>query len=421
MIPLMQALFYIVSLSGLLYFLIARRKFDFYSLAYFSAIIYFIPGFFGTTTYHVSSAWSESDIHPETYCIMLVVMASICFSALISTYTCKFSQPSWMPPARNCTTWIALVIGFVGLTGLLAFSDGDLFQAEKTLIMDSLGRWHILFYTAATLGLALAYALKQKIMFMVFLLLLLFNVYLGFRSPFAIGGISVLLLWLSSRGPTRLLSNSWRLIIILVPFALFMFGYKVVAFAIRAGMWDIAMQTLSNPDTYFFMITRSEPFLTQHTLNEIVSSRFTTSMVHVYHSFYQLLFLAPDMGAKAVTFNSLYQPVLFPEVDYGLAANIWGQMWSAGGWALLVTFIIFYNLILALGNWVLSAHSVILRAGLAPAFCYWAFYLHRNELNYAINLEKRQILLFFVILMIVSLLWAATRHVTSLHRNDAEI
>jgi hypothetical protein len=141
----------------------------------------------------------------------------------------------------------------------------------------------------------------------------------------------------------------------------------------------------------------------------VVTNRFETTADHVISSLYQFILFAPELGAESITFNSLFQPALFPNVEYGLAANIWAQMWSAGGWPLLIVFVLIFNVILALGNSTLRARSAVLKAGLAPVFCCWAFYIHRNELGYALNLEKRLLLLLFFVIVVLAIVKVATR------------
>src|SRR5690606_41059085 len=68
------------------------------------------------------------------------------------------------------------------------------------------------------------------------------------------------------------------------------------------------------------------------TLNEVVLRGFRTEFDHVSAVVYQLLFFSDKLGLTASSFNDYFQGALFPGVDYGMASNIWAQMWSAGGW-----------------------------------------------------------------------------------------
>ena len=43
----MYDLFIATTVIGLIYFIFAKRRFDFFTLAFFSCIFYFIPGYLG--------------------------------------------------------------------------------------------------------------------------------------------------------------------------------------------------------------------------------------------------------------------------------------------------------------------------------------------------------------------------------------
>jgi hypothetical protein len=404
-----QAIFTISAAGGGLYFLLKKRQFDYFSLAYFSALIYFLPGFFGFTSFHASGDWSDASIHPEAYLVMIFVMLSIFVSAFISSRIHKSFNINKTIPAEPWVSRLLMVLTVVGFSGLLASSGSALFQPEKDIVLESLNRWHILFYSAATIGFPIALHKRQHFLAGLFIAFLGFNLFIGFRFSLAISIISALVLVLFSKGKQRLLIDNWKMIIGAMLFGTFMFGYKVIAYAVKSGMWAVVWNRLQDANTYLFMFIRSEPFLVQQTLNEVVTNRFETTADHVISSLYQFILFAPELGAESITFNSLFQPALFPNVEYGLAANIWAQMWSAGGWPLLIVFVLIFNVILALGNSTLRARSAVLKAGLAPVFCYWAFYIHRNELGYALNLEKRLLLLLFFVIVVLAIVKVATR------------
>src|SRR5699024_8609021 len=77
----MQILFILIRLFGLFYFLLKNRIFDFFSVAYFSACIYFLPGFFG---YALEPLYlGKSILINETYIVMILVLISIMFFTVI--------------------------------------------------------------------------------------------------------------------------------------------------------------------------------------------------------------------------------------------------------------------------------------------------------------------------------------------------
>lgn len=410
----MQFIFITIAITGLVYFIFKKRQFDYFSLAFFSSTIYFLPGFFGASAHYADGKWIETPIYSETYAVMTSVMASIWFFAWLSTYLPNLQGLKWSFPAYRWVLELLLMVAFIGLIGMLIFSNGNIFHPDKKLVMEQLGRWHILFYTASMLGFSISYVLKRYLFLFLFLTMLAFDVYIGFRTAFAISSLSVLILFLLEKGKLRLISLNWKFIAAVLLFGLLMFGYKAIYSHIKAGAWDVVLKILSTPDTYLKIFSQSEPFVTQQVLNEVVSQDFKTSMTHIYDSIYQFILFAPDQGVNITTFNGLFQSALFPEVTTGMAANIWAQMWSAGGWVLLILFIIFYNLILMVGNWTLKFRHPIIKAGLIPMFCYWAFYIHRNELGYVLNQEKRLLLLLFLLMITMSLI----RNITNRKSKD---
>ena len=70
MIDINIFLFYFISISGLLYFLIIKRRFDAFALAYFSAVFYFSPGYFGFVPTYVQLMAEEAPRALEGYVLM---------------------------------------------------------------------------------------------------------------------------------------------------------------------------------------------------------------------------------------------------------------------------------------------------------------------------------------------------------------
>lgn len=406
----MHELFVALAVGGTLYFLLSRRRFDYFSLAFLSADVYFMPAFFGQVSYGADGIWTSSTINPETYGIMIAVMLSILCSAWISERVKPLFRTALALPDLRPAGTVLLLMAVAGLTGLIATGGHAIFQPDKDVVLESIGRWDILFYSAAAIGFPVSLASKRPVLTIAFLALLAFDLYIGFRSAVAVAVLSGLTVYLNSQPRGRLAFRHWKLGLLVIAFGIFLFGYKYVAFAVKAGSWELLTDQLTSPDTYVYMFTRSEPFVVQQVLNEVVTHGFKTDWHMLLSSVaYQFMLFGPELGAKAVNFNDLFQPILFPEVEYGMASNIWAQMWSAGGWPLLILFLLLYNAFLALGNRSLAARSIVLRAGLAPIFVYWAFYIHRNDLGYALSLEKRSLLVLLAAAAIAWLLRAATQ------------
>ena len=401
----MRELFIVVATGGSLYYILAKRRFDYFSLAFLSADVYFTPGFFGYASYQAHGIWSASYIYPETYWIMIAVLLSILCSSWCSARIKPFLGPSLTIPAVSSTAGILFLMAVSGLVGLLATTGHEIMEPDKAVVLQHLGRWDILFYSAASIGFPVALSLRKRALASAFIVLLLFDLFIGFRFAFAVSILSALTVYLHRQGIGRFVIRNWRIGLLALVFGYFLLAYKYVAFGVKSGAWDLIAKLASSPDSYLFAFTHSEPFGIQQTLNEVVARQFKTNLSDIVSSIaYQFTIFSPELGAKVPSFNDLFQPALFPDVEYGMAGNIWAQMWSAGGWPLLSAFLVIYNFVLALGNRTLAIRNVVVRAGLAPIFVYWAFYIHRNDIGFQLSLEKRS---FLVLATAIGLAWLA--------------
>lgn len=386
----MTAAFFSIFSLGAVYFLFLRRIFDYFFLAYFCAALYFLPGFFGITRYRDGENWVESSIEGEVYWIYFTVLLSFCFSSFFYDCLWRFKRYSNVYDRSFFLLVMKLVAALAAssLALMLISTGGAIWDAEKSAVMESVGRWHILFYTSSMVGFSVAIYLKDKLFSSVFVLFLIFNMYIGFRSPLAVAVLSGIMVW-AFRQPKI---NIWR-IIKLAPivfiFGFFMFFYKTIAHAVKSGSWELVANRSLDLNTYYSMLVDSEPFITQSILNKVVSTGYKTPPDHLYSAVYELLLFAPSLGVDIVSFNDYFQIPLFGDLDYGMASNIWAQMWSVGGWAFVILMVAFFNGIIIIANRLSSLYNGSLAAVFAPAFCYWIFYAHRNDLGYMINLEKR--------------------------------
>lgn len=395
----MQPFFYTTSIIGLAYFLLAKRRFDWFAVAFFSACIYFLPGFFGYTSYLSLTSWDESPINNMTYGIMIIVEVAIVSTAVLSDFfplTKKEDNGRFRnakAPENIYVLHALLFLAVVGLMAMLLTTGSALFDVEKQAMMDELNRWHILFYTATVVGCILAFEYKKWHIFAWFCLFILFDVLIGFRATLAITSIGIFTLWLSRQGKRRLLLSYWKPLAVGVLVVLFLFFYKQVQFAVKYGDTDLFKSIIGNPSTYSVMFMQSEPFICQSTLNEVTEQNYFVGMDHLKGVLYQFMLFTPELGLETTSFNDLFQPDLFPEVNYGMANNIWAEMWSAGGWPLLLVFVIFFVLMLKLFS-VMTAtgNNKTGRAVVAVMASYWAFYIHRNDIIYEISLLKRVLL-----------------------------
>jgi len=393
----MHILFILLSLLGSFYFLIKKRTFDFFSVAYFSSIIYFLPGYFGYTL--VSPTSLKMYILDETYLIMIFVQMSILVGGCFFDTLRKKTEIKTTIKNTNLTSEIALFICLLGFMLTIISSGSNLFDANKGVMVESLGRWHMIMRFGAALAVVIAFVMKKKLIFIISLLVILFDIFLGFRSIAAIVTISLITYWLTKQGSQRLLINQRKFVKYTLILGLFFFSYKQVYSAIKGGNWELVKERISDPQFYIYSIMNSEPFTTQSILNTVVASNFQTGFENMIGLIYQFILFSPSLGAEFITFNQQFQPALFPTITFGLANNIWAQMWSVGGWTLLILFLIINILILSFGSYLIRMNDPNLKALILLLFSYWSFYIHRNDIIYQINLEKRVFLFWFICIL----------------------
>ncbi len=400
----MGSFFYVVSILGLAYFLLAKRRFDWFAVAFFSACVYFLPGFFGYTSYLSLTGWIDNPLNNEAYGIMILVESMILSGAIASDLFSKKRTITKVEQGNVYVLKILLCLSITGLVLMLLTTGEALFYADKQSMMVELNRSHALFYTAVMIGSTMSFEYKKWSIFAFFCALIIFDLFIGFRASLAITAISIFTLWLSKQGQRRLIISSWKQLITGFLLVILLFFYQQIAYATRIGDLNLLSSLLSNVDTYVAMIKNSEPFIAQSTLNEVTERNYSVGMGHLIGVFYQFTLFAPELGLETGSFNDLFQHDLFPDVIIGMANNIWAEMWSAGGWPLLLVFLILFVAIIKLMTaFTEKSNNITQRAFVAVMASYWAFYIHRNDIRYEIDLEKR-VLIVMILSYIIAIL-----------------
>ena len=389
----MQIIFILVAISGAAYFLFALRKFDFFSLGFLSACFYFSPGFLGFT-YRFESGDYLNEILDETYLVMIVVLVAIILGALIYDRTIKQRELEISLPKTNYTSQIALLLSLVGLLFTVYQSGSIFYLSDKSIILEEIGRWHIIWVVAAGIGAVISFIKKKYMVFFLCMLLILLDVYVGFRVTVVLIVISLMVYVLSKEGKTRILSSRWKEMLVFLSSAFVILLYKQFYILVKLREWDLIASRLMNFKAIMNSFTQAEPFVIQATLNEVIWQDFHVTVDHMSGILNNLIIFSPNLGIDTITFNSLFQPVLFPTVTSGMASNIWAEMWSTGGWILLIFFILIYVLFISLGSFLLNLTDPSIKGLVILLFSYWSFYIHRNDISYQITLEKRVFLIW---------------------------
>lgn len=393
----MQLLFVVVAISGLFYFMFSKRVFDFFSIAYISACVYFLPGFYG----HVGR--QQQPLVDSAYLVMIMVLSLIFLGALFLNRSEKRNKKRYITiRGTNLVVVVAVLLGLIGFSMSLFELGPSLFTNDKMLVRGELGKWYLLWIEGALLGLVLSYLQKRRSLFIISFLLIIVDFYIGFRTTLAIAVMSIFVSFLSEQGRIRFAIDNKKLCIYGFISGLFFFSYKGIYALVKLGRLDLVFNNLGNFQYYIGSIRASEPFTTQLILNEVIMNNFKVGIDHFTNVIYQLVLFAPQLGFQRKIGFDDFANELFPHATHGMASNIWAEMWSSGGWLLLTVFILFFVLIIYAGSkFLMRLKDSSMTALLSIVMCYWTFYIHRNSFNYEINLIKRSIL-FWIFCYIVS-------------------
>lgn len=405
----MQAVFIFCSIIGCCYFGRKKRRFDLYSLGFISCMIYFLPGFFGYTQYPTKIGFLKESVPivDEAYLVMIVVSSSFIIAAIIYDYLIrKPSIKNIYLKGSSYAPLIMTVIGIIGFLLTLMVAGDALLASKKSVYMYEFerSRWQLIWGIGCSLGMLLSYTYKKWILFLISFSLLFFNFYIGVRSNLALTIIALFLIFMHDQGQQVFfgLNNFrkyWLQMLIFTLSAYSFFFYKKIYQYVKLGMWDSILSLISQPEFYAKVITDSEPFYTQTILNEVIRQDFHVGLTYLLKNIVsQLVIISKLISTK--DFNSTFQPELFSYWNAGLAANIWAEMWSAGGWLLLIIFIMILMILLGLGSHLLNISNPNIKAGLALFFSYWTFYIHRNDIFNQLSYTKQIILLWTFVTLI---------------------
>ncbi|WP_438444673.1 hypothetical protein [Gorillibacterium sp. sgz5001074] len=403
--------YYLTVIVTLGYFLFAKRRFDLFSIASFSSIVYFLPGLFGYVMYPLSTAVDEEvkfdvvPINDKTYIVFIMVLLITLIFAMLQDYFWTVNHPKITVPVNSMEFFgraiFLLLVGSFILS--LLTTNIHFFNSDKTEVMKYLNRFYTLWTSLAIVYATTSFLNKHWKGVVISMVLLLFDVFVGFRTSFSIAVIALFLLWLHSKGKQRLLINNLPLVIIGAGCAGFIFLYKNLMVLMKLGRWNDVIQSIFSTDIYVKSIVRSEPFVTQAILNRVIENHFFTGLGHFKYVAYQFIVFSPSLGVQSKSFNDLFQPVLFPDLSFGMANNIWAEMYSSGGWLLVILFSLVFCMLISVACHFMKHQNHHVVSFTTVIAVYWAFYIHRNDLLYQINIEKN-IVMFLAVVYILSVI-----------------
>lgn len=407
----METAFFFISLFGLLYFLLAKRRFDFFTLSYFSAVFYFSPGFMGYVPVYFMS--QTEAIVPATYLVMNIVLVAILSVAVL--FDAQFSQKKFiLSESRiietekiNFTVTLLLIVASLSAIGNFLTIDRSLLAGgvEKTDLLANNTYFYNFWVYTSLLALFFSYCLGRKVYFVIaFSFLLLDTYFYAMRVHIVLALMAIIFHWLYSKGPVRLISKI-NYGLLFSPLILFFFVFKSLMRPLNEGNYALFFERLIDSETYMYWLVRAEPFNQVAILNKTVTQDFVSPPSHLLMSIVSMIPYSGsiDFGIHQ-RFHDYFYPVLYPSMKIGaIASNPWAQLVSTGGVLMLLCGTLIFLLLIYIMNYKVSFTKMsitnLVLFSIAPVIC---FYMHRNDLYFTLLMCKRFILPLLVIYLVRS-------------------
>lgn len=403
----MKTVFICLALGGLWLFLFRRRQFDFVSVAFIGALIYFSPGFYG----YVADPYYPDripyiPIYDDTYYVWIWALGALIITGLMYNPRVPINVPKLR--TSDAFDW-ALIAMLIAAFLLWYWSAGDaIFSIDKFEILENQDRFYILFTSVTQAGL-IAFILQGKWIKAIFpiaggLLLL----YIGFRYDVALAAIAIATHTAARRGIKSFMKP--RYLVPIVALAVLMLSYKPLLFAYRAGRVDVAQSLIESADFVQASLLGSEPFIAQATLNEVVGRDYAIETSSLIYSLLAIVpFLLPLLGVSTDDVAFHFQEQLFPMIPYGLGSNIYSNFYATLGWMGVVIWIVAHCLILVLLSRGLTRVGQVLPLLILSWGAFFAFYVHRNDILNAMAFVNRPVVALLAVYFVSRLFSPARR------------
>jgi hypothetical protein len=412
------------------YFLLTKRRFDFLMIAYIGAIFYFSPLFFGWV-FQSGPGLSET-IQPAVYLIATIYLIALAAAGILSGKSERYA-PASAEPGRRLSRWY-LILALFGLVGSFISTRGAIINVDKMVVLSHVGYFYVLFEVAAALACVSAVMERRRWELAAGILLLLIDLFVGFRVYFTLAALSVTLILLMREGRLHLykkLPTYGSAALILLVAMLLVNATRVMVFdqvakfqshsaaplaqegeisretndkeqSSRLGQAPIEIPankqssaiTISDLKSVPFRLMQQsgEPFMVLGTLVAIVQTGLSCSPSNIFKSIFLLVPPGLARFAPANTFPPSfydeYQPILYPNITHGTAGNIWAEMLCRFGYVgLIISGVLLILLLIGLNSLLLKS-SAILAAPLSLGGTIIAFYINRNDLHFTLQMLK---------------------------------
>jgi hypothetical protein len=403
-------------------FFVYRKKVDPMAIAFGSALVYFAPGLLGFTNFlHRDEAGGAAGqylqpIAPSAHVAMSIVILALGLGAVIADHLPKISLPQI--GGQRFVPGILAAFAFAAAAVSVWRTGAYYLCTDKAIVLQKVDAWYSYASITAPLCVVAAVTVRNWIVVVLGTVLLLADLYAGFRTGIAITLLSLAMVFENwAKGGLRRLAV-YVSAIVAAGFLLFLVK-QLIGPIKYAGSTACPVEAIGKPpdpatnaenvklvvanltSSRFYslvFLSLAEPSVTQAILNEVARTGFSTDARYLVGQLAAGVPLGESLfgfdSKKSVSFNTMFQKQLFPHVTFPMANNPWAQALAAGGlWMVGIFAAVFTALLVAL-NVLFRATSGAVRGGVAVIATWIGFYFHRNDLLVEVVFLKHVVYVF---------------------------
>lgn len=372
-----QTIFYIAAFACYGYVFLACREIDVFLVTSVASLLVFLSAFFGFVI--DPRTGQPIPLAAELYWTFGIFLGGLFFAALLNDRNvCKYKtsrlpKMAFLELAVLSGLFILLVALFIEKHGVLVFS------GSKRELVDQTGSLFVILKACAAilmLGLVLTHRLKN-IMFAG--AVGVFTLAMGARSPVAIAVISYILIRGARGGRVSIIRHHPLSFVLSVSFLIFVGAVLKPAYAFfRLGGISEVIHGFSRTDVLDLFVRGAEFLKTQFIFNEMIYFGFETSGMHLVRAPLSLLPIPRSLyTTPSSEFNDMFQPILFPEHEAGMAYNPFAEFYVVFGLPGALVLVALWMFGLLFLNHVLRSSNkatIVIVAALAGALISFYFF-----------------------------------------------
>ena len=383
---------YVAFIIIIVWYILKDPKRDLFFISILCSMVYFLPCFFG----YVSISYRGSRIY-EKIDYRLYFIHIIFMTLLIIFRNLKYKLPTVKLTANKVifdnkllifTLYVTWLVLFVGLLLLLK----ENLLVDKTKLPRGFYSYYFTIYNLLLVYSVVANYKSQRHRYIITQIpAILLTIIQGHRSYLVFILLAIII--------NEFINNKrnlfkFKYIVVIVFTGIFGFLGKSIVATMRLGL------SLRDSIIYIFNlenvtrnITHSEPFLTQYILNKTITTDFTLGFGYISRYILKAFFISPNKTTNIKSFYDAFVDNFFPDINYGIAYNIFSEPYAIAGLYGVIIFTIIYAVAINILDMLLRSEDDIISSLALSMSSIYSFYIFRNSIE--------NILLWSQILMII--------------------